>query len=227
MDTSGLFSPQEAKKRVQTEINEILQCLENKKDEMFTEIETIEKEYLSKQQQKQKKINKINALIEQTEELADNSLTNVQNRIIEDLQNELSKASIQESDCSVEFEWGFSRGVISMINSIKLRRVDTRKEEDGNSPNLLNSPLARTYDGDTQGSILSEANSAGDSDLMREQSGLPEGSMGGIRTVRKRGARMGFRDKRWDGRSDVVTRTMISDKESVNSEEGSRRVWRT
>eukprot|EP00800_Vazella_pourtalesii_P007829 TRINITY_DN2084_c0_g1_i15.p1 TRINITY_DN2084_c0_g1~~TRINITY_DN2084_c0_g1_i15.p1 ORF type:complete len:202 (-),score=55.51 TRINITY_DN2084_c0_g1_i15:362-967(-) len=200
MDTSGLFSPQEAKKRVQTEINEILQCLENKKDEMFTEIETIEKEYLSKQQQKQKKINKINALIEQTEELADNSLTNVQNRIIEDLQNELSKASIQESDCSVEFEWGFSRGVISMINSIKLRRVDTRKEEDGNSPNLLNSPLARTYDGDTQGSILSEANSAGDSDLMREQSGLPEGGMGGIHPIRKRGARMGFRDKRWDGR---------------------------
>eukprot|EP00800_Vazella_pourtalesii_P007835 TRINITY_DN2084_c0_g1_i20.p1 TRINITY_DN2084_c0_g1~~TRINITY_DN2084_c0_g1_i20.p1 ORF type:complete len:196 (-),score=52.60 TRINITY_DN2084_c0_g1_i20:168-755(-) len=126
MDTSGLFSPQEAKKRVQTEINEILQCLENKKDEMFTEIETIEKEYLSKQQQKQKKINKINALIEQTEELADNSLTNVQNRIIEDLQNELSKASIQESDCSVEFQWGFSRDIISIINNIEVRRVDTR-----------------------------------------------------------------------------------------------------
>ena len=130
MNTSRLLSPQEAKDRVQTEINEILQCLENKMDEMFTEIETLEEECLSKQRQKQKKIDKINALIEQTEELADNSLLGVQNRIITELQNELSLASIQESKCGVEFEWGFSSDVISLINSITLKRLDRDTDVD-------------------------------------------------------------------------------------------------
>ena len=125
------FVFQEARNSVQSEINQILQCLESKKTEMFAVIKELEDQYISKQKQKQKKINEINKLITQTKELADNSLTKVQNRIIEDLQNELNKASIQESDCSVEFEWGFFRDVISMIHSIKLKRVDTRKDKGG------------------------------------------------------------------------------------------------
>ena len=154
MNTSRLLSPQEAKDRVQTEINEISQCLENKMDEMFTEIETLEEECLSKQRQKQKKIDKINALIEQTEELADNSLLGVQNRIITELQNELSLASIQESKCGVEFEWGFSSDVISLINSITLKRLDGDTDEDRTPPDLPTSPLASPDGSDTTRSIL-------------------------------------------------------------------------
>ena len=137
---------QKGRKQLISEVTEIRRSLENKKIEMFAEIESVENENLSKQRQKQKKINKLNALIEQTEELADNSLLEVQNRIIQDLQNELSIASIQESDCSVEFEWGFSRDVISKINSITLKRLDTDKDEGRAQPNLLNSPLTHFSD---------------------------------------------------------------------------------
>ena len=137
---------QKGRNQLISEVTEIRRSLENKKIEMFAEIESVENENLSKQRQKQKKINKLNALIEQTEELADNSLLEVQNRIIQDLQNELSIASIQESDCSVEFEWGFSRDVISKINSITLKRLDTDKDEVRAQPNLLNSPLTHSSD---------------------------------------------------------------------------------
>ena len=120
----------EARNRLLIEATEIRQCLEDKKIEMFTQIESVENEKINKQQLEQKKIDKINALIEQTEELADNSLLGVQNRIITELQNELSLASIQESKCGVEFEWGFSRDVISLINSITLKRLDGDTDED-------------------------------------------------------------------------------------------------
>ena len=121
---------QEARNKVQSEIDQIYQCLEFKKVEMIAVIKELEDDYLSEQKQKQKKINEITALIEQTKQLTDNSLVEVRNRIIKDLRNELNKASIQESDdCSVEFEWGFSRDVITKINSITLKRLDTDKDE--------------------------------------------------------------------------------------------------
>ena len=132
---------QEARNKVQSEIDQIYQCLEFKKVAMIAVIKELEDDYLSEQKQKQKKINEITALIEQTKQLTDNSLVEVRNRIIKDLQNELSKASIQESDdCSVEFEWGFSRDVISKINSITLKRLDTDKDEGRASRNGPPSP---------------------------------------------------------------------------------------
>ena len=214
MDTSKSFSPQKAKNRVQTEINEILQCLENKKIEMFTEIETFEKEYISKQQQQQKKINKLNSLIEQTEELGDNSLLEVQNRIIQDLQNELSIASIQESDCSVEFEWGFSRDVISKINSITLKRLDTDKDEGGTL-------LTPDYGSEATWSMLYEVSEAVDSDLIEKQSGFPEGGFGGRNPGRNRETKRGFnKDGSLDGESNVVNRTRRRDRERNSSNRG-------
>ena len=124
---------QEARNRVQSEIDQILQCLKSKRVEMIAVIKNLEDQYFSKQKQKHKKMNEINRLIAQTEELVDDNILEVQNRKIQDLQNELSIASIQESDCSVEFEWGFSRDVISKINSITLKRLDTDKDE-GRAP---------------------------------------------------------------------------------------------
>ena len=185
MNASRLLSPQEARNRVQTETDEILQCIDNKMNEMLTEMETLEKEYISKQQRKQNRINKLNLLITQTEDLVDDNILEVlvQNRL-KDLQNELSIASIQESDCSVEFEWGFSRDVISKINSITLKRFDTDKDE-GRAPRkgprkadfntdegLPGSPPARSsnnYVSDTTNPILNVVSSAVGSDLIMEQ----------------------------------------------------------
>ncbi|KAI6650518.1 Elongation factor 1-beta [Oopsacas minuta] len=85
---------QQARNAIDKDIKDIIQSLNNKKLELFAEINTLEKEFAEQKQQKQKKINKLHALIAQTEELGENSLLHLQQKIIHDIQQEIEKLNL-------------------------------------------------------------------------------------------------------------------------------------
>ena len=103
---------QEARDKIQSNINNVMQCLNNKKVEMFAEISRLEKEFQDKQQQKYKDLNKLSSIKTRTEEeLGENSLREVQQKLICDLQKGIDNITLEidntkEPDYKIEVRWG-------------------------------------------------------------------------------------------------------------------------
>ena len=110
---------QAARDRVSEEIGSIVECLNNKRTELFEEIASLEREFSNKQKEKQKDITKLNTLISQTEELGQNTLLKVQQKLIQEIQQEIESLQLeekQEPDYKIEIKWGFE--VPSLILNI-------------------------------------------------------------------------------------------------------------
>ena len=118
---------QAARGRIEEDIGEIMQCLNSKKVEMFTEISRLEKEFSDKQQQQQKELNKLNSLKFHAEDLGENNLLRVQYKLILELQQEIDALTLvnkQTPDYNINIAWGFSnRDLVESINSSKIERI--------------------------------------------------------------------------------------------------------
>ena len=103
---------QKARDKIKSDINNVIQCLNNKQVEMFAEISRLEKEFQDKQQQKYKDLNKLSSVKARTEEeLGENSLREVQQRVVRELQIGIDKLTLhientREPDFKIEIKWG-------------------------------------------------------------------------------------------------------------------------
>ena len=141
---------QAARDRVSEEIGSIVECLNNKRTELFEEIASLEREFSDKQKEKQKDITKLNTLISQTEELGQNTLLKVQERVKQDLQLEIGKIK-QETfapEFTVTVKWGFNRStLINHINNSKTSKVlvTTANKTESNIDEVSSSPLQDVF----------------------------------------------------------------------------------
>ena len=119
---------QAARDRVSEEISSIVECLNNKRTELFEEIASLEREFSDKQKEKQKDITKLNTLISQTEELGQNTLLKLQQKLIQEIQQEIVSLQLeekQEPDYKIEIKWEFKRE--NFIKGIKKSTIQTVK----------------------------------------------------------------------------------------------------
>ena len=125
----GVTIFQEARDRIKSDITNIIQCLNNRQVEMFKEIASLEKEFKDKQQQKFTDLNKLNSMKARTEEeLGENSLIEVQQKVIRDLQEGIDKLTLQmestrEPDYTIEIIWGTS--LLSSIFDSEISIIDS------------------------------------------------------------------------------------------------------
>ena len=139
----GIF--EEARDRVIGEIDSIVEILNDKRAELLAEIGSLEREFLDRQREKQNDINKLNTLISHTEELGQNTLLEVQQRVTQELNQEINKLNQQtlQPEYTVAVQWGFNRDIIiSHVNSSKIGKVlstvtvkmETEREDLSSSP---------------------------------------------------------------------------------------------
>ena len=108
---------QEARDRIVKDIDNLIQCLIEKKDSLFREIAGLENEFRSKQEQKLCSLRKLESLKARTEEeLGDNLLSEIQGRLTRELQTGINKISLEARslsvDYSIQIDWGFRMGVV-------------------------------------------------------------------------------------------------------------------
>ena len=133
---------QEARDRINSEMNNIIQCLNKKQVEMFAEIASLEKEFKDKQQQMSTGLNKLNSMKARAEEeLGDNTLIEVRQNVLHDLQQGIDKLTLQiestrEPDYQIEIWW--NTNLLSSIFDSKLGVVDMAQE---NTPVPLAPPV--------------------------------------------------------------------------------------
>ena len=118
---------QEARDRIVKDIDNLIQCLGEKKDSLFREIAGLENEFKSKQEQKLCSLRKLESLKARTEEeLGDNILSEIQGRVTRELQNGIDKISLEARslsvDYSIQIDWGFRMGVVK--DKIKEFRIE-------------------------------------------------------------------------------------------------------
>ena len=100
---------EEARGRVIGEIDSIVESLNDKKGELLAEIGSLEREFLDRQREKQNDINKLNTLISHTEELGQNTLLDLQQKVIQEMRQEMDKLKLdskQEPDYRIGIKWG-------------------------------------------------------------------------------------------------------------------------
>ena len=98
-----------ARNNVEDEINQFIQCLNEKKIELFRNINSLESRYVSKQKQKQIDLERLTALKSQAEELAQNSLVGVQQKLLENLNAGIDNLNTQISPPEIKIKLGLSR----------------------------------------------------------------------------------------------------------------------
>ena len=101
---------QEARDRVEEGISGIIQCLNERKNILFREIAVLENECGTKQQQKLISLRKLESLKSHTEEqLGDNFLTEIQDRVIQEIQKGIHEMNQEISsttvDYSIQVDW--------------------------------------------------------------------------------------------------------------------------
>ena len=111
---------QEARDRVEEGINRIIQCLNERKTILFREIAVLENECGTKQQQKLNSLRKLESLRDHTEEqLGDNLLTEIQDRVTQEIQKGIHKMNLEVHsatvDYSIQVDW------TDRVNDIKER----------------------------------------------------------------------------------------------------------
>ncbi|KAI6658097.1 hypothetical protein LOD99_15810 [Oopsacas minuta] len=135
---------QQARDTIDTDINEIVQYLIDKKVQLFEEITNLEDEYKRKQQQTQKEIQKLDSLLTQTEELGENNLLKVQHKLVTELQEEIEKLNLntkRELNYNIEVKWkchskGVTFGIIDGYCIQKVSRVtNSTKQMESSGPN--------------------------------------------------------------------------------------------
>ncbi|KAI6658095.1 hypothetical protein LOD99_15808 [Oopsacas minuta] len=128
---------QQARDTIDTDINEIIECLNNKRKQLFEEITNLENEYTRKQQQTQKEIQKLTNLITHTEEaLGENNLLEIQNKLIGDIRQEIEKINLeieQEPNYNIEVKWKqYSKGIAFLIiNDYVIEKVSQEAPSTG------------------------------------------------------------------------------------------------
>ena len=126
---------QRARQELEGEIDQFIHCLNQRKFELFAEIESLESEYKNKQKQKQIDINKLTVLKSQTEELGQNSLVAVQHRVLGEIQKEIDRLRVLcnvQPDYEIKFEWDECREFFreNIKDSIKLNLIHFIKDSD-------------------------------------------------------------------------------------------------
>ena len=120
---------QAARDRVSEEIGSIVECLNNKRTELFEEIASLEREFSDKQKEKQKDITKLNTLISQTEELGQNTLLKIQQEVIHMIQQKIEKLKLEckEPDYyKIEIKWGLKKQQLTEgINKSSIQTVNS------------------------------------------------------------------------------------------------------
>ena len=151
---------EEARERVSREVDSIVSCLHQKRDRMLEEIGGLERESEGRQREKQKDIGKLNTLIAHTEELGQNSLLRLRQKVIGEMQQEMQKLKIdskQKPDYSIHIKWGSNKK--SLFRNINRSKIELFTEITAEEPDCL---------------VLSDGTESSE-DLNTELSMLPEG----------------------------------------------------
>ena len=154
---------QAARDRVSEEIGSIVECLNNKRTELFEEIASLEREFSDKQKEKQKDITKLNTLISQTEELGQNTLLKLQQEVIHRMQQEIESLQLEEKqkpDYKIEIKWGFE--VPSLI--LNICNSEIIKETTTTTTDTLSDATGSSEDLNTELVIVHKSNSDRDKD---------------------------------------------------------------
>ena len=101
---------QQAREIVEQDISMLIKCLTDKKVEMFAEIDRLECEFTRKQERQRRSLNKLSSLKSQTDELSENSLVEIQNKVANELQEGIDKLSLEiesakNPDYLIEIKW--------------------------------------------------------------------------------------------------------------------------
>ena len=136
-----------SREKVTKEIEQFVLALNEKKLELFDEIELLETEYKNIQKQKQNDVERLAALKLQTEELGQNTLVEVQRKILEDIQAGMDKLNLEcqaPPDYEIDIEWGFCNNcLITKIEDSKIMKVTQTESNSINNLNpLMNSPTS-------------------------------------------------------------------------------------
>ena len=119
---------QAARDEIALYIAELTDSLNARKVEMFAEIASLEKEFTDKQQQKYKDLNKLDRMRAKTEEeLGDNSLIGVQQRVLQELQIGIEELTVdidntREPDYYIEIKWGMC--MESLLSQIGVSKIE-------------------------------------------------------------------------------------------------------
>ena len=132
---------QEARNRVEQEIGTVIECLNNKKYELFTEIGRLEKEFLDKQQEQQTSLNELKSLKTHTEYLRQNNFKKMQSKVMKELNKGLQKLKLEienrrNMEYHIDIKWGMC--IPTLLSQIAESEVDMspRPEIDPLSSNL-------------------------------------------------------------------------------------------
>ncbi|KAI6658096.1 hypothetical protein LOD99_15809 [Oopsacas minuta] len=123
---------QQARDTIDTDVNEIIECLNNKRKQLFEEITNLENEYTRKQQQTQKELQKLQTLISQTEELGENNLLKLQRKVVAEIQEEIENLSLeseQNPNYNIKVKWEYSkRSVFLIVGNYTIEKVYRDKQ---------------------------------------------------------------------------------------------------
>ena len=189
---------QAARDRVSEEIGSIVACLNNKRTELFEEIASLEREFSDKQKEKQKDITKLNTLISQTEELGQNTLLKVQQKLIQEIQQKIESLQLEEKqkpDYKIEIEWGFEVPslILNICNSEIIKETTTTTTTDdpwAQDTLLLSDATGSSEDLNTELVIGHNSNSDRDKDSPKGMTYREE------RRMPSREQRMPYREER-------------------------------
>ena len=118
IDTNTTF--QSTRALLDETITELFECLEGKRDELATLIDLIETDYNDKHSEIVSDIDKLDTLKKQTETLAKNSLSELQQKLIEDITLKITNLQI-ESKLSPQIKLSFDKNIIiAAINGMNV-----------------------------------------------------------------------------------------------------------
>ncbi|KAI6654539.1 hypothetical protein LOD99_935 [Oopsacas minuta] len=120
---------QQARSTIEQDVNMIIQSLKCKMVEMFAEINRLEQEFVSKQQHLSTNLYTLETLKIKTEdELGDNSLAEVQIKVIDNLQEGINKISLEirnTPDFKISFKWRIN--MEQLLQNIQMSSIEIKK----------------------------------------------------------------------------------------------------
>ena len=110
---------QSTKALLDTTINEIIECLESKRTELSHLIDDYESDYDIKQSETISDLNQLEQLKKHTEELAKNNLSDLQEKVVEDITLKISKLEFESKLPQLKVSCD-SEGLFSLVNDISI-----------------------------------------------------------------------------------------------------------
>ena len=151
IDSSHTFK--ESRELIDQTIGEIVQSLNEKRDELFSQIDVFEDELKGERDEVISDIERLENLMQQTEGLAKNSLSDLQEKLngdisvkIDKLKNDMKKRPSLELNCD-------KSRIIEAIGSIYVERYESYYSDESGDSEVSSQESGKECDGGTEGDL--------------------------------------------------------------------------